>query len=471
MLFRRLALALFVFLFTVNVYRAATQAIAVDEAFAWQKMLSGSWRVLFNSFDACHHFLYTYLSWVSIHLFGVSAFSLRLPSLFAGALYFAAVYRISLWLFGPSWRLLLGAAALSLNPYILDFLSAARGYGLAMACLLWALYETLRAFSSPEARLLRAALWLSVSVASNLTFLFPSLALITVTLAASPAARRISLRYAAAFVLPAAALIALPLSHAKRDNFYYGSTKFEDTWNSLAQGSLLYPPPAILSVSWQAPYHSVAAQIVQVMPWTLAVLAVAFAAALVRAVRARFQNLTPASATLLLSGATLAVTAAGLLAAHWIFALVFPIDRTGIYLIPLVTLAAVAAAAGPLLPRAFRSALVLFLVLFAAAFHTTYYRDWPYCRPLKRMLALAAAARPSGATVRLGGSFVFEPSLNFYRDTQHLTWYEPVLRADPNAPTDFYFLFDQDLGVVDRNHLRVLFEDPVSQATLAAPAK
>ncbi len=469
MLFRRLALALLVILFAVNVYRAATQAIAVDEAFAWQKMLSGSWRVMFNSFDACHHFLYTYLSWVSIHLFGVSAFTLRVPALLAGALYFAAVYRISLWLFGASWRLLLAMAALSLNPYILDFLSAARGYGLALACLLWALFETCRAVSTPAAHLVRAALWLSFSVASNLTFLFPSLALVTVTLAASPAARRAGLRYLAAFAVPAGALIAFPLSHAKRDNFYYGSTKFEDTWNSLAQGSLLYPPPAFLPAAWQAHYHAMAAQIVHFMPWIVAALAIPFAFALAGAVRARFQNLNPAPATLLVSGATLAVTAAGLLAAHWMFALVFPIDRTGLYLIPLVTLTALAAAGGPLLPRAFQAALVLAVVLFAAAFHTTYYRDWPYCRALKPMLAMAAADRPGGATVRLGGSFVFEPPLNFYRETQHLAWYAPVVRADPDAPADFYFLFDEDLGVVSRNHLRVLFQDPVSLATLAAP--
>ncbi len=469
MLSRRLALALLALLLAVNVYRAATQAIAVDEAFAWQKMLSGSWRAMFDTFDACHHFLYTYLSWISIHLLGVSAFSLRLPALLAGALYFAAVYRLSLWLFGSSWRLLLAVAALSLNPYILDFLSAARGYGLAMACLLWALYETLRAVSSPPAHLPRAALWLSFGVASNLTFLFPSLALVTVTLTASPLARRAALRYLAAFLLPAAALIALPLSHARRDSFYYGSTKFEDTWNTLAQGSLLCSQPAFLPPTWQAPYHSLVAQIVHLMPWTIAALALPFAYALFAAARARFQNLDRASATLLLSASTLAVTVGGLLAAHWIFALLYPMDRTGLYLIPLVTLTALAAAAGPLLPRAFQAAVVLFIVLFAAAFHTTYYRDWPYCRPLKQMLSLAAASRPAGAIVHLGGSFVFEPPLNFYRETQHLAWYAPVVRADPNAPADFYFLFDEDLAVIPRHRLRVLFQDPVSLATLAAP--
>ena len=471
MLYRRVALSFLAFLAAVNVYRAATQAIAVDEAFAWQKMLNGSWRLMFLTFDACHHFLYTYLSWLSIHALGVSAFSLRLPALLAGVLYFAAVYRVSLWLFGSSWRLLLAVAALSLNPYILDFLSAARGYGLAMACLLWAFHETFQAFSSAPARLLRAALWLSFGVASNLTFLFPSLALVTVTLAASPLARRMAFRYLAAFLIPAAALIAVPLSHAKRDNFYYGSTKFEDTWNSLAEGSLLYPAPAILPPAWQSPYHSLVAQIVHFMPWVVAALGIPFAFALFRAARARFQNPDSANLALLLSASTLAVTVAGLLAAHWIFALVFPMDRTGIYLIPLVTLSALAAAAGPLWPRAFQAALLLFLALFAAGFHTTYYRDWPYCRSLKQMLALAAAARPIGATVRLGGSFVFEPSLNFYRQTKHLSWYSPVLRADPNAPADFYFFFDEDLAVIPRNHLRVLFQDSVSSAALAAPAK
>src|SRR5579863_4417692 len=60
---------------------------------------------------------------------------------------------------------------------------------------------------------------------------------------------------------------------------------------------------------------------------------------------------------LLLASSTLAIIVTGLLAAHWRFALLYPMDRTGLHLIPLVPL--------------------------AAAFHTTYYRDWPYCRSLK----------------------------------------------------------------------------------------
>jgi hypothetical protein len=88
---------------------------------------------------------------------------------------------------------LLGCAALTLNPILLDFLVAARGYGLAMAGLFWALFQMLAWFDeerfneeaftdrshggASEAqlrkRLWKAALGCSIAVAANLTLLMP----------------------------------------------------------------------------------------------------------------------------------------------------------------------------------------------------------------------------------------------------------------------------------------------------------
>ena len=75
-----------------------------------------------------------------------------------------------------------GCAALTLNPLLLDFFVAARGYGLATAGLFWALYEMLSWFHDRSngvaeqllrKRLWKAALGCSIAVATNLTFLMP----------------------------------------------------------------------------------------------------------------------------------------------------------------------------------------------------------------------------------------------------------------------------------------------------------
>ena len=103
---------------------------------------------------------------------------MRLPTVLAGAWFFWTVFRLCGLIFGDGWLFLLGCAALTLNPILLDFLVAARGYGLAMAGLFWALYQMLCWFQdrsngaaekSLHKRLWKAALGCAIAVAANLT--------------------------------------------------------------------------------------------------------------------------------------------------------------------------------------------------------------------------------------------------------------------------------------------------------------
>src|SRR6202012_3154954 len=98
---------------------------------------------IFHEYSPNHHFLATVLFRISTTLFGQSEFAMRLPTVLAGAWLFWTVFRLCGLLFGDGWLFLLGCAALTLNPILLDFLVAARGYGLAMAGLFWALYQML----------------------------------------------------------------------------------------------------------------------------------------------------------------------------------------------------------------------------------------------------------------------------------------------------------------------------------------
>ncbi len=82
-------------------------------------------------------------------------------------------------MFGGRWLTALSVAALSLNPFVLDYLSAARGYGLGLGFLLWAMYHLMRYFDdSSQLRLYKAGLGLGLSVASTLIYLYPAVALI-----------------------------------------------------------------------------------------------------------------------------------------------------------------------------------------------------------------------------------------------------------------------------------------------------
>src|ERR1700746_1357962 len=90
------AIALLVFLSGVNVYRAATQAITHDEAVTWE-WLPFTFRSVspfFYSTAANHHPLHNLLAKLSSDFFGLSEFSLRIPSLLGGFFYFYTVYLI-----------------------------------------------------------------------------------------------------------------------------------------------------------------------------------------------------------------------------------------------------------------------------------------------------------------------------------------------------------------------------------------
>ena len=133
------ALALLIFLFAANCYRAATQSITTDEALTFDKFVAPHLDEIFAHYDANNHVLNTALAWISVEALGIREFPLRLPSVLGGALYLWGVYRLARLVFGTGPFFLAAVALSALNPLLLDHLSAARGYGLALAFLTWAL--------------------------------------------------------------------------------------------------------------------------------------------------------------------------------------------------------------------------------------------------------------------------------------------------------------------------------------------
>lgn len=92
-----------------------------------------AWSKLIGPYDASNHVLYSILAKTCITLFGLTEFTLRIPSLLGGLLYLVVVFHLSRRLLGEGWLRLLAVALLCLNPHLTDFMSAARGYGLALA--------------------------------------------------------------------------------------------------------------------------------------------------------------------------------------------------------------------------------------------------------------------------------------------------------------------------------------------------
>src|SRR5262249_27918122 len=132
---------------------------------------SGPWSNLYTTFDANNHVLNTILIRLSVGAFGLSELTLRLPSVLAGFALTMGVFAV----LGPipsRWTRWIAFVSIGLHPLILDFSVAARGYGISLAFLVWAMVLAMRE------RYLWGGALLGLAVSANLSVAFPALALI-----------------------------------------------------------------------------------------------------------------------------------------------------------------------------------------------------------------------------------------------------------------------------------------------------
>jgi hypothetical protein len=474
--------------FCLSLWRAGTQSIAGDEAFAYELFVSSHPAKLFNHYDASHHVLYAILQKISVTLLGVSEFTLRLPALGAAAWYLSVVVRLCHRLFGPSPRLVLGVGLLALNPLVFDFLSAARGYGLALAFFGWALEQMWLWTDAPsEKPAYRAAAGLALSVASNLTFVFPSVPVALVFLAALLTDRRAAGKRwrmtVECFVIPgiviAFVILVMPLVHARREHFYVGHPRFTESLRALTALSL-FPHPKPWASSAETPWVRAELQLIQwlLLPALLVSAAGTWLAAVWRAiVRNGMADAQAALRLHLFAGGALLGALGMLVPARLLFDLPYPHGRTGLYLIVLATLCALTVwrlSDGRRVTRwiavpAWAVSLIL-LSQYLLFLQTRHYTEWRYDA---RSKTVAAILRARGSVlpppVRVAASPFLEPSLNFYRKLWRLEWMAPITRQGADQDADFYVLLGQDHALIARRKLAVLFRDSLANVVLAAP--
>lgn len=93
--------------------------------------------------DVNNHILNTFLMGLSSNLFGNNELALRLPNVLSFAIYLLGCFLI-LKESKNTWLLLLGSSLLLLNPFLIEFFSLARGYGLSLGFMMMSLYFLLK---------------------------------------------------------------------------------------------------------------------------------------------------------------------------------------------------------------------------------------------------------------------------------------------------------------------------------------
>lgn len=481
------ALSIVACLFAVNVYRAWTQSITADEANSYNVFIAKPISHVFVDYDAGNHVLQSFLSKISVLLFGLSEFTLRLPGLIGGLLYLVSAFRLSRFLFGNGWLTALSTAALTVNPFVLDYLTAARGYGLGLGFLLWAAYHVLRYFEdSREIRLYKAGLGLGLSVACTLIYLYPAAALIGLVSAilvadgalggGAPEARRRFWKAVDSFAGPAVVtafiMLVVPLSRAAREHFYYGVDTFHQFVKGLTDACLFHTLN-VFAIFRYVPGFIWWENVLQkaVLPAVLMGSAALAIMAARRWVRLRnFGALDRRDKALFIVAGMMALLLAMMLVNHWLLGVRYLSGRTAIFWAPLFTLAVMLLIARPQKLIAIPALVFAFwaIAMFLGGFNADHYGEWKYDRLTKNVVRLIQQQNSAGREVRIGVSWQFEPSINFYRQRFRLSWLTPVDRRGPDGDFDFYYLGPDDASLIEKRSLRTLFRDPLSGAVLAA---
>lgn len=411
-----------------------------------------------------NHLLNTLLMKAADRYLGPTEFALRLPNVIAYCCYLVAsaliirrVRRDRLML--PAFLLL------AVNPFLLDWFSLARGYGLGLALMLGSLYFLIRALEQRPCRtkdLYPASILASLTVTANIPFLDYFLAFLVwaacvvlldqmIFQRASPSRHpllTIALAFAPLFLALALtlAIMAPPILKLHRmGEFYYGGTRgfWRDTLGSLAQATL-YGVPATNALVPVLP-------VVAVVLFSAAIVAVLIMLAREGLIAARRPGPTVVGITLLT--ATLPILE------HYLLGTRFRLDRTAIDLVPLFCLSLVAWSQSDCASlklgfagdRIFATALVaisgLALINLAVSVNWShpYYID--YDASTKQMMAdlsLDYRTRQAGhGTVTLAVPPYVDAAVNFYRITWKMTWLKLVVHTSVARECDCTYIYSR----------------------------
>jgi len=421
-----LAAALFVL--GLAIFRAGSQSITVDEATSYFWWASGStYSPWFPSSN--NHVLNSMLMWLSTHAFGVSSLTVRMPALLGAALYISICYFLCRSLTGRFSLQLAVFLCLIYNPFILDFMVAARGYGLANAFLLAAIAVPLWHHLAPGASLSKSCTWaslaLGLSFTANFSFAFVDAA---VFLGIAIWALRIrgndsSLRILGFCVLPglsvALLLCGYPLTHWPSGELWYGAHSLQEMERSLIEPSLHQLDPRFHDSGWYKTIHPLRAHL---LPYAgiLCITQLVVAALDGSFLKQPHQRWLPKFA------ATLAAVAILTILLHWVAFrfdnLPLPKARTGIFLLPIFTLIAAALAASParsLISQCLRIGATVALFCVAAYFllclRVSYFEEYQWDQDVKDVYSVLAGLNHDSGITDVAVSDLYHAPLNFYR--------------------------------------------------------
>ena len=453
-----------VLVFVYVALRALLLSFTHDECFSFLHYSRGSWENINDLKFTNNHLLNSWLMKICYKTFGDSEFSLRLPNVlsFILFLYFGGKLLLQI---KDLRMMIMGWIFLFLNPFVLDFFSLARGYGISMGLMMMGIHGMyILLYSSNRIRnIFFAMIPVCLALLANLTminfllaFTFTISLLAIFSMLGLPMCGQFKKRNWWPVILIPLALLAteliyimpLMLGLKNTGNFDFGGTAgfWADTVWSLVRFSsydhaeYIWPSRIFLQLFIALPLLFIC----------IRALVVIFS----RRFTERINFVSILSFILLLC-------VVAVILQNKFFHIPYPLERVGIYFIPLFSLIFIFWLSGlrSLTWKKIVSSLVLItnLIIFSEAVNLHYFTLWKYDSETKLLMANLEELFTKDKYIQgfkpLGIDFLYKPSFNYYRFRNRITYLEPSVNED--IPTkgrfDYYILppwYKNDQGMV-----------------------
>lgn len=419
--------------------------------------------------SANNHLLNTFLASVCSFLFGISEFSLRLPNVIAFALYLYFTYKI-VTRKNKIMLMLLGTVLLLSNSYLLDYFSLCRGYGLAVAFSLAALYFLFeRSFDTYDQykKNLCLALGFSILAAySNLIYINLNIAIIIVfgiELFCGIHSKRIQLDkskiatlaviFSINMILLSFLVSQLLMLKANNQLYYGGNDGFiHDTVLSLIHISF------------------VASEITNSI--TVYILIILFTISIIYSAIIRNKKITSLSKSVLILNLMIFAS----VFQHIFLDSLYPVYRTALVFIPLFALLVfylfseistknrlgniAVTIVAPLL-----TIPLLFFLCNTLSFHQT--KEWAYDSHTKEMMLVINQQNTSTYcpenSIIISNLWFFAPTINYYRDLFKMHYLTKAEREGINKNSEYIFTLKDDLEKenIPENYATIFNQDDI----------
>lgn len=467
--------------------RALTLSFTHDEALSLLIHAQASFLQLFR-FDlplASNANLNTILMKPIQYLLGYSEIVLRIPALVGFGFYLTGILK----LLKNTRRGIFFIFALALmlwHPFLIDYFSCARGYSLALGFFIWGIHLLLIRHQDPRLKYsVLSAMMFTLAVASHLSFWPVSfsghLCLLFLEVKSKRDACNDKSRpfYEKIFLLMLSLIFSFlltlipTLQMAARDELYVGGLQglWGDTFKSLMNVSV-YGNPIPNGLT----------------QWLLILCALIFLLVLAAIITARIRNKNFTNSHLPLTYCTriFILCILSLSISHQVLGFKYPVERTAIYFIPLFLLMLIyfqnwlislKIKGIRVLSRSVFMMNILLVFHFMRCMNFTHFYSCTYDADTKTMMQdlkeIYSGKTLPQDSVRLGVTWLFEPSVNYYILKDNISWLKWVVRTGADDYFDYYYLTAEDSGIINKYGLKALNKYSTSKATLAKsiPAK